>query len=50
MAMLVSVVADFDNKAFTTKKGADLSHKQKTIAIWITHICLYGISWDLANV
>ena len=23
---------------------------KKTIDIWITHICLYSISWDLANV
>ena len=22
---------------------------QKKLDIWITHICLYGISWDLAN-
>ena len=28
MAMLVSVMADFDNRDFTTRKGADLSYKQ----------------------
>ena len=70
MTMLVSLVADFDSRDFTTRWREQICHANKrnwwkyglinilitlklnknTIDIWITHICLYGISRNLANV